>query len=477
MLVLALESSTSAAKAMLYDPQRGIVATESMRYDASFCKDGVTGTDEVFRLTMEMGRRVAAGKPVAAIALSCIWHSVAICDGDMRPAGGTYMWNYMAPSRMCREARADEALVRRLYHRTGCMPHISYPRQTLRYLGRQGMNLSDKMLPSQGAYNFFRLTGEFMETLNVLCGTGVIDVETEDCDPFALDYAGIRRDQLGSLARYTDARPLNAYGAELLGVDAGIPVVPAHSDGALNQIANCAAVVGRMTLSVGTSGAIRLTTTRPVLPEGRQLWSYCGVADWMSGAATSGACNCIDWYRDKFLGGRMSFAELDAGEDASGPMPVFMPFLYGERNPGWQDDRPGGFQDVRPEHTAREMYRAVQAGVLFNLYQCYEVLAREGGVPAEIYASGGILNSRRWTQMMADIFATPIRCVQNPNASTMGAVVLALHAAGAMADIRAYTGDIENAVEVRPNPARTAWYADWYRRYLEHYHKVSGREK
>lgn len=475
MLVLALESSTSAAKAMLYDSEQGVIATESMRYDPSFCKDGVSGTDEVFRMTMEMGRKVAAGKQIAAIALGCIWHSVAICDGDMRPAGGTYAWNYMAPSDMCREARADEELVKKLYHQTGCMPHVIYPRQALRYLRQNGLDLSDKLLPSQGAYTFYKLTGEFMETLNVLCGTGVINVNNGNYDSFAMDYAGIRKDQLGSICHYSDVRPLNTFGAELLGLDVGIPVVPAHADGALNQIANCAAVIGRMTLSVGTSGAIRLTTTRPVLPEGRQLWSYYGVADWVSGAATNGACNCVDWYQGSFLGGKMSFAELDEGEDASGRMPVFMPFLFGERNPGWRDDRLGGFQDVRSEHTAREMYRAVQAGILFNLYQCYEVLAREEGVPVEIYASGGLLNSKRWTQMMADIFGTPIRCVQNLNASTMGAIVLALHAAGAMEDIRAYTGDIEGAVEIYPDSKRAAFYKDWYQRYLEHYNLSAGR--
>ena len=94
-------------------------------------------------------------------------------------------------------------------------------------------------------------------------------------DDFALEYAGVRRDQFGAdrhLPRRAAAQ--RARRRQLLGVSQGIPVVPAHSDGALNQIANCAAVVGRMTFSVGTSGAIRLTTDRPVLPEGHQLWSY-----------------------------------------------------------------------------------------------------------------------------------------------------------------------------------------------------------
>jgi len=469
MLVLALESSTSSAKALLYDSERGVVAMESSPYDPSFSKDGATGTEEVFRRTMEMGRRVAAGKDVEAVALSSVWHSVALCDEHMRPVGSTYLWNYLAPSDHCRRVRADVSLAGELYKRTGCMPHVTYPRHALKYLVENGLNLEGKLLPSQGGYNFFRLTGEFLETLNIMNGSGFLNVHTLQYDDFATDYVGVKPAQLGRLGTYKDTAPLSEEGAKLLGVSSGIPVVPSHADGALNQIASCAAVVGRMTLSVGTSGAIRLTTARPVLPEGRQIWSYFGVADFMSGAAISGACNCIDWFRDTFMGGRMSFAELDAGEELTNDMPVFLPFLFGERNPGWRDDRRGGFEYIRPSHTARDMYRALQAGILFNLFQCYEVLLREVGEPKEIYASGGILNSRLWTQMMADVFGTRIRCVKNLNASSVGAAVLAMHAAGGFPDIRAFSRDIEGAAEIAPRPDYRKKYAEYYRRYVELY--------
>lgn len=475
MLVLALESSTSSAKAILYDSEKGVIKTESQHYAPEYCRDGVTGTEEVFRLTMEMGRSVAAGQDVAAVALACTWHSIAVCDQEMRSAGGTYAWNYMAPSALCKGARADKALSDTLYQRTGCMPHVTYMRQTLRYLRENGLDLKDKLFPSQGAYNFFQVTGAFLETPNVMSGSGFLNIRGLHYDDFALDYAGISENQLGILATYKDVRPLNQRAAQMLGISSGIPVVPAHADGALNQIASGAALVGRMTLSVGTSGAIRLTTDHPVLPAGHQLWSYYGVADWMSGAAISGACNCIDWFRDTLMGGRMDFSELDKGEESPANLPVFLPFMFGERNPGWRDDRLGGFFDIRPGHTANEMYRAVQAGILFNLFQCYEELTKDVGVPEEIYVSGGILHSKRWTQMTADIFGSRIRAVKNLNASSVGAAVLAMNAVGAISDIRAFTRDIEDAVEVLPRPAYAKQYKALYERYLEHY-DLSARE-
>lgn len=469
MLVLALESSTSSAKAMLYDSEKGIVKTESCHYPAEICKDGVSDTDAVYRLTLEVGRRAAAGQDVAAIALSCVWHSVAVCDKHRQPLGQTYSWNYLKPGEMSSISRKNIPLASRLYHSTGCIPHTSYPREALRYLHANGLELSDKTFFSQGGYNFYRMTGEWLESRTILCGTGLVNVNTLEFDEFAMDYAGVRRDQFGESVLYQDARPLSRETARILGVAAGIPVVPAHSDGALNQIGSCAAVVGRMTFSVGTSGAIRMTTQGPVLPEGRQVWSYFGVTDWVSGAAVSGACNCIDWFRERFLGGRMSFAELDEGEDWQDNMPIFLPFLFGERNPGWQEDRLGGLMDVRPNHTVKDMYRALQMGILFGIYQCYEVLRESVGEPKEIYLSGGILNSRRWTQMAADIFGARMLCAKNLNASSAGAAVLAMHAAGAMDDVRAFTHDIEDAEPVLPREEMTERYRKMYKRYLEYY--------
>ena len=48
--------------------------------------------------------------------------------------------------------------------------------------------------------------------------------------------------------------------------EAGIPVIPAHPDGALNQVGSGALGDGVMTLSAGTSGAIRMAFDRPYLP-------------------------------------------------------------------------------------------------------------------------------------------------------------------------------------------------------------------
>ena len=334
MLVLALESSTSAAKAMLFDTEKGVVDVETEPYGPQVDENGTQDTDAVFQSTMRVGRKVAQGKEIAAIAVCGTWHSITVLDQKMQPATRTFSWSYMGASDVCKRIRRDEALTSKLYQRTGCMPHVTYIRHTLMHLKEQGLDLSDKIFASQGGYNFYKLTGELLESYSTASGSGLLNIHTKEYDPFVLDMVGIKHSQLGELATYRDTRPLNGAGAELLGVREGIPVVPPHPDGALNQIGSGAAHVGRMTFSVGTSAAIRLVTDRPVLPEEKQTWCYVGVDGWIAGAATAGACNCINWFKDIFLKGRWSFSELEQEDDVGGDVPVFLPFLFGERCPG-----------------------------------------------------------------------------------------------------------------------------------------------
>lgn len=469
MLILSLESSTSSAKAMLYDTETGVAQTKSATYKSCGVTNskGVTKTEGVFQLTLSLGESLARGKDVAAIALCGTYHSISVMEDDM-DASNTYSWDYMEPAAMCTQARRDPGLVEQLYGNTGCMPHVTYMRHALRYLRENGQKFDDKTLLSQGAYNFWRLTGEMRESLSTVSGSGLLNIHSLKYDDFALEYAGVRQDQLGELVRYHQTAPLTEKAAALLGIKAGIPVVPAHPDGALNQIANGAAVVGNMTLSVGTSGAVRLTSDHPVIPKSKSLWCYYGVTDWLSGAAIAGACNCLDWFKETCLGDRFSFEQLEQLRSEK-DLPVFLPFIFGERCPGWQDSRRGGFVDLEAHHSAPELYYALQMGILFNLYQCYEELCRGADVPKKIIASGGILNSARWTQMIADIFQHDIILVNNMNASTLGAAVLGAHAAGAIDDVTKYTVEIDTGRVITPQKQTQEMYMQQYKRYCEWY--------
>lgn len=469
MEILSLEASTTSAKAMLYHTTDGTFDVRAHEYhqDYSDCRYS-DQAEQVYQQMMATGRELADGKKIDMIALSGTWHSVLLCDRKMKPQTPVYLWNYTGAADLCREMRKDSSYVTRYYQKTGCMVNAVYPLFKLELLRRNGWKLKDSFFVSQGTYNTYRMTGERVSTRCLTSGSGLLNIHTREYDPDILNEFGFSLEQLSRLVDYHATFPLNAEAAKLLGVQSGIPVIPTNSDGGLNQVGVGALEEGVATFSVGTSGAIRLTTEKPVLPRSPSTWCYLSPKAWLSGAATNGCCNCVDWARTKLFSKETGYREIEAGVTDRENTPVFLPFMFGERCPGWDDDRKSEFFDVLPHHNANDLYRAVQEGVLFNLYHCYRILSEVNGQPKEIKISGGILNSPEWRQMCADIFNRTMTINNVIQGSLLGGAVLAMELLGNIQDARDYHSRAVDTIE--PNPEKIELYQKKFERYLDCYY-------
>ncbi len=468
MKVLVLEASTSSAKAMLFDSQQGILALCSHTYPPGVGDSTVQNTEGVFYEMLKAGAEAAKGQQVDAVALSSIWHGLTVCDESMQPLTPTYTWAYLGAAPTVNTLRRDGAYVEAFYKKTGCMVHSIYPVFRLMQLEAEGLTLKNRFLMGQGEYNFQRLTGGFFSTPSLMSGFGVLNTHRRDYDNTLLSELGVTRSQLPELAEYWQTRPLNKASAALLGVAQGIPVLPPFPDGALNQIGSGAMAEGEMTLSVGTSGALRMVTAKPVIPEKPSTWCYMSPTGWLSGAATQGACNCVDWMKKKLFDDRYSYSALEEKPVDIKNLPVFLPFLFGERCPGWQDEREGGFHGVKASHGREELFIATLEGVLMNLRHCSNVLTQITGQPKNIHVSGGILRSQVWLQMLADIFSQTLACTDAEQASLLGGAALAMVSLKQTGDMNIMAGYFKRQY-VYPNAQMKELYDGRYARYLEYY--------
>lgn len=472
MLILGLETSTSSAKAILFDSEKGILAKRTTSFSPTISANGMSDTYQIYRNLMETAYPISDGKDIDAIALCGTWQSIATIDQDMQPVSPMYAWNYLEPQQSTKKIRANEELTNELYQRTGCVPHVTYPRHALLYHKEQGMDFSDKKFISQGAFNFYKLTDTWCESKSTMSGSGLLNIHSLEYDDVVLDMLGTSKEQFPPLVTAQDYQPLTPNGADKLGISPGIPVMPAYPDGALNQYGACYGRLNEMSISIGTSGAIRLSVDHPVLLEGMPLWCYYGVNNWIAGGAISGAGNCINWFMNNVNENHKSFGDFAADTDLNKTYPLFLPFLFGERCPGWHDGRKGGFYDLLGYHTLHDMYKSVQMGILFNLYQCFEKIVSINGLPDYINVSGGILNSINWTQMLADMFQVPFDCSTIHDSSLFGAVLLAANIlTNGEIDVKELTG--KNRQEVKPRPEYRDFYMKQYERYLDLYNSKS----
>lgn len=468
MIILALEASTTSAKTMLFDTETGSVAVRSRRFEVSGPDSAVRDGDAIYTQMMALGRESAAGAAIDLIVLSGTWHGLTLRRADLSAVTPVMEWPYTGAQDLCARLRSDQEFTWWFYERTGCMVNAVYPVFKLRYLADNGTSVDGLLALDQSSLNFARLTGEVWTNPSLASGTGLLNAHTAEWDDEVIERMGLGGVLLPELRSSTDTAPLRDEAAVLLGLRPGIPVLTPGPDGGLSQVGDLATEPGDMTFSMGTSGALRFSTLHPSLSPTLSTWSYRSPVGALSGAATSGCGNCVDWARERLFGLSTDYAELEPLLSADRrDLPVFLPFLFGERSPGWQDQRRGGIVELQPQHSRADIYQSVLDGVVYSLYHCYKELTALNGAPRRIVLSGGVLSSPYWTQLTADVFGAEMEVSPRQHSSILGAVRMGLRASG-LSDRHPALDEGEVRV-VTPRLERRAQYDEEFARYLDQY--------
>jgi gluconokinase len=478
MNVIGLEVSTSAAKCILFSLEEGIIDVATVPYSKDVSDVVSQDPEGIFQAALDaIGAIVQrTDKDIAAIGLGGTWHSLLLLDRMRKPLGRIRTWADFASASSIAALKEDSVFKDWFYHKTGCMVHALYPVWKFYHLRKTEPELARRVesISSQIEYVFEHLTGVQALSKCTASGTGLFNIHTLDWDEDILDFAGVKKDCLGELREAPDTARLLSSIVELIGLPAGIPVTVGSADGALNHVGIGGSRFGIMSFSVGTSAAIRLVHDEPKLPPNPSTWCYYLYNQKRLEGAATHACNNLDWYIEHLMcanGHSPDYVRYDreAAAVSFQDAPYFLPFLFGERCPGWEENRKGGFVGVTARHTDIDLYFAVLEGILFNLYHCYLILSEAGGAPEEIRISGGIMNSPFWLQMAADIFGKELCATGFANDSTVGAALFALQAVGGISQIEDYQPNITSRIV--PQDDKIEVFRTRFEKYLEYYER------
>lgn len=166
------------------------------------------------------------------------------------------------------------------------------------------------------------------------------------------------------------------------------------------------------------------------IPKG--LWFYRANQRYgLIGGALSNAGDVFAWCKRTLrLQDDEIEAQLGAMESDAHGLTV-LPFFSGERSTGWHDAARASFLGINLSTDPIEILRASMEAVCYRFAAIYDRLQAELSGETRIIASGGgILHSKVWTQMMADVIGVPVVASAVPEASSRGAAMLALEAFG-----------------------------------------------
>ncbi len=103
-------------------------------------------------------------------------------------------------------------------------------------------------------------------------------------------------------------------------------------------------------------------------------------------------------------------------------LPIFLPYVNGERAPIWDPLAKGVFFGIGADTTRRELAYAVVEGVAFSLYHIY------GNIPGKgerMYCAGGAASDKMLCTIKASLFGVPVISLEQKDASALGAAIWA----------------------------------------------------
>jgi gluconokinase len=466
-VVVAVDVGTSSARAALFDARGEAIAGRfhQVPYETRVTADGGVEHDPTVLLDavaacLDAVHASTNDAEILGVGVTTFWHGLLGFGADGRPVTPISMWADTRSAGEAQRLRAtlDEAA---LHARTGCHLHASYWPARLRWMAKSRPDLTTRAARwgSFGEHLEAQLFGEAATSIAMASGTGLFDQVARTWDPEALAVAGITPAQLFPLVdRDEGRRGLRAPWAERWPRLRDVPWFPAVGDGAASNIGSDCTDEGRIALNVGTSAALRIVTRTPRAAV-RGLWHYRVDRDVaIVGGATSEGGNVYAWFREtlKLPADEEVERALAASEPDAHGLTV-LPFLAGERAPGWRGDRRAVIAGLTLDTTPLAVLQAALEAVALRLALVYELLAPAAASDHAIVASGGSLGrSPAWRRMIADALGHPIHWSSESEATSRGVALLTLQARGALDDLaraRRTLGEL-----IVPDKARHARY-------------------
>ena len=375
---------------------------------------------------------------VVALSLSTAMHALVGLDSRCRPLTPLVTW---ADSRARPEARQlrQQGLAREQLQRSGTPVHPMSPLLKLIWFSRHEPELAGRVRWWVGLkdYVLHHLTGELVTELSSASATGLLSVKTRDWDAGSVELAGIKRDKLPPVLPTTAVLKLTAQAGRKLGLPRGLPVAVGAADGPLGNLGTGAITPGVAGLSLGTSGAVRMTVSEPSFDADGRLFCYALTDEvWVIGGAISNGGITLRWAGETFAPDLVAHGhadadvlELAAQAPAGSDGLLMLPYVLSERAPLWNPDIAGAYLGIRAHHTRSHFVRAAIEGVCLQLSTIVDALDTVAPVQS-IRATGGPFRSNLWREVMAATLARPISIEAEAGGTALGAAALGWYALG-----------------------------------------------
>jgi xylulokinase len=431
---LGIDLGTTSVKVLALDSAGRVLAVASSHHGIDDSADGVQADPEVWWKSLVTAMEDLGGQvrlaDVVAVGFSGNMSSVVLADDD----GGS-----VAPALLLADPRGSDQLAaltheqrERIVTATGNVPETVFSLASLLWWNAMKSDVLERATVWLSAKDYLRarLTGVLAtdptDAYNSLLMSGA-SWNTE-----LIDSLGLRRSLFPPLLDSSSlGGAVHAAAAGETGIPEGTLVAMGSGDVAA-AITGMGGLRGdQLAISLGTSATVMAALDAGVRPspphDAVGAMSVHPAADgmWFAlGSLLTGGL-ALNWLRS--IVGTEPIAAAEATPNGSNQL-VFLPYLAGTGSPDFVSSATGMILGISPTTTASQLVEALCEAIAFDIAGLVD---RLGSQPySHVVVSGGGSRVQAWPQILADVLRLPVKVLDQPDLSAVGAAIYGWEALG-----------------------------------------------
>jgi gluconokinase len=472
--VTGVDIGTGSTKAVAINTGGKVIAASQFYYSTNSPQPGYSEQDpeiiwQAFVNCINEIIRKVQHVPIA-VSFSSAMHSLLVIGNKDVAITPLITWADTRSEKIAEDIRKSVG-AEKIYKATGTPIHSMSPLCKIKWLKENEQQIFKDAFKfiSIKEFIWYRLFNSYQVDYSIASATGLFNIKNLAWNKLSLQLCDITASRLSEIVP-TDfiRKDLNPSIAATLHLPADTTFCIGSSDGCLANIGSYAIEQGIAALTIGTSGAVRIAGAKRVDNYSAMIFNY--VLDkktFISGGPINNGGNVLKWLFQTFLNNKhLSENDYDVFFKIIETIPagcqglLFLPYLFGERAPVWDEKASGVFFGIKSYHTNAHFLRAALEGICFALKNILEIIEAATVLITQINVSGGFVHSKTWMQILADVSGKKIYLEQTEDASSLGAALFYMKAKNIINDYSSIRPD--RNVMIEPVESNHTVYEKYY---------------
>lgn len=369
-----------------------------------------------------------------AVAITSQRSSIIPVDQSGSPLSAAIMWQDTRNRAICKKLEEYNPM---LYERTGAQVSTVFSGSKMTWIRQNEPEIY------QHTYKFLnipeyivhKMCNVFVSDTTYASRSGLMDIRTCRWDPEILALYEVEEDKLCRLIEPSEtAGFITEEFASLCGIKAGIPVIHCGGDQQCAAIGHGIIEKGPVSLTVGTGGflAAVLDEMPDMMPSGVIINKASSENQYMMEANILSCGAAFDWCARELYGMEKNdydFLNRELAKENFVSSPLVIPYFSGRGAPDWNPLARAVFSGITTATRRSEIFKSIMESIFMEIANHLEHMSEVTEI-SRVYVGGGLTGSSVLNQLQADIYGRSVACVNNPEATALGALAVALRGLG-----------------------------------------------